>query len=93
MTPESNSDTRRFRLAACVLVALGAMLAGADALAIDGNYSSPYASQYDNRSTVAMLSGEALAGMAWLGANLLLAGFFALRARSRRCRAGLPTAG
>lgn len=93
MTPESNFDSHRFRVVACVLVALGVLLVGADALAIDGNYSSPYASQYDNRSTVAMLSGEALAGMAWLTGNLLLAGFFALRARSRLRRAGGSTAG
>ena len=91
MTAESNLHRQRLRtgtaVATLAIVAICALLIGADAYAIDGNYSSPYASQYDNRSAGAMLSTESLIGMLLLVANLVLAGFFAIRERRRRCRA------
>lgn len=87
MTAESNlSGCRAPAWAVFATLAVAAillLLIGAEAFAIDGNYSSPYASQYDSRSTGAMLSTESLVGMLLLVANFSLAGFFAMRERRR----------
>lgn len=91
MTAESNLAGYRLLPGAVgtmlAIVAICFLLFGADAFAIDGNYSSPYASQYDSRSAGAMLSTESLAGMLLLVANLLLAVYFAIRERRRRVAA------
>lgn len=63
-----------------IVVAAFLLLAG-DALAIDGNYSSPYASQWDARSSVVKISDETLLGMILLIVNGALTVFFAVRHR------------
>ena len=73
-------DKPRTRIASLVVLLL---LAGS-ALAIDGNYSSPYASQWDSRGAVATISDEALLGALLLVANALVTAFYALRARRKR---------
>lgn len=50
----------------------------ADAVAIDGNYSSPYASQYDTRSVGARIPNETLLGVLLLMLNILAVAYFAL---------------
>jgi len=69
-----------------VLVAAGAFLLTRDAFAIDGNYSSPYASQWDSRNAVARVPDETLLGMLLLVVNFLLATICVLRNRFRRGR-------
>lgn len=68
----------------CLLVAAIAVIGAEFALAIDGNYASPYASQYDSRSTAVMISDEAWVGIFLLLVNGLLAVFYALRHRWRQ---------
>lgn len=50
-------------------------------LAVDGDYASPYASQWTRQGSVAALSNEALAGAALLLVNLPAALRAAIRAR------------
>ena len=69
-----------------VLVAAGVLVLTGDAFAIDGNYSSPYASQWDSRNAAARLPDETLLGMLLLVVNFLLATIFGLRNRFRRKR-------
>lgn len=69
-----------------VLWAALALLAANAAHAIDGNYASPYASQWDTRSTAAMLPDETLLGLLLLALNVLAALFFFFRDRRRRRR-------
>lgn len=58
----------------------------ADAVAIDGNYSSPYASQYDSRSIGARIPNETLVGVLLLMFNVLAVAYFTLRDKFRRRR-------
>lgn len=69
---------------ACVVM-LG-LLIGIEASAIDGNYSSPYASQWDTRSVGATIPDETLLGMLLLTLNACAAAFFLLRDTLRRRR-------
>lgn len=66
----------------CAVAACG-LLIGGDVLAIDGNYASPYASQYDTRDAAATVSNAALLGMLLAVINALTAGLYALRSRRR----------
>ena len=66
------------------LVAVCTLLVSIDAFAIDGNYSSPYASQWDSRNTAARLPGETFLGLFLFALNSVLIGFFYLRNRFRR---------
>ncbi|NNC78111.1 MAG: hypothetical protein HKN77_09130 [Woeseiaceae bacterium] len=52
-----------------------------DANAVDGNYSSPYGSQYDTRSTSASLPDATLAGTVLVILNFAVAVFYSLRNR------------
>lgn len=67
-----------------LLVATAGLLLAASALAIDGNYSSPYASQWDTRGTVATISDETLLGALLLLVNAFVTSFYALRHRLKR---------
>lgn len=65
-----------------VLLLVAALLFFAlDANAVDGNYSSPYGSQYDTRSTSANLPNATLAGTVLVMLNFTVAVFYALRNR------------
>ena len=57
-----------------------------DANAIDGNYSSPYASQYDTRSVGATIPNATLLGGLLLTLNVCIVAFFVVRDRLRRRR-------
>ncbi len=84
-----SSDTKN-RLVGLVCMGLFVLTAGllisADAVAIDGNYASPYASQYDTRAMTATIPNETLLGILLLLINLCAATFFALRDNIRRRR-------
>ena len=67
-----------------LLCASAILLLAANALAIDGNYSSPYASQWDTRGAVATISDETLLGVLLLVVNALVTSFYALRFRRKR---------
>lgn len=69
-----------------LLVGTAGILLTGDALAIDGDYSSPYASQWDSRGSVAQVSDETLLGIVLLLVNTVLTGFYAARYRIRRRR-------
>ena len=69
-----------------ILVSAGALSLTGDAFAIDGNYSSPYASQWDSRNSVARIPDTTLLGMLLLVVNFLLATIYGLRSRFRRGR-------
>ena len=73
-------------LGALVIVAVAGLLMFGVANAIDGNYSSPYASQWDTRSAGASIPDETFLGMLLLMVNICLAAFFVLRDRLRRRR-------
>jgi hypothetical protein len=71
----------------CIGLALCAgLLFVNDAQAIDGNYSSPYASQYDSRSTAATIPNETWLGILMLLLNLSLAAVFVVRKRWRQAQ-------
>ena len=53
------------------LVTACALLLSGDAFAIDGNYSSPYASQWDSRNSAAQIPDATLLGMLLLTVNIL----------------------
>ena len=77
---------RRKLLWLVFLLAAGVLLLTGDAFAIDGNYSSPYASQWDSRNSAARIPDETLLGMLVLLVNSLLATIYILRDRFRRRR-------
>ena len=66
-----------------VLISLG-LFGNIDANAIDGNYSSPYASQYDTRSVGATIPNATLLGALLVTLNACVATFFVLRDKLRR---------
>jgi len=72
-------------IAAAVLLIIGLLLAQ-HAVAVDGNYSSPYASQWDNRSSAASIPDATLLGVLLVFLNLVAATFFFLRDMLRRRR-------
>lgn len=72
------------RHAVVLLVIVGGILMLGDALAIDGNYSAPYASQWDSRRQVAALPLETLFGALLIVFNLLAAGIIFIRGRKRQ---------
>lgn len=74
------------RIVLLLLVASAGILLTGDAFAIDGNYSSPYASQWDSRNSAAKISDETLLGMVLLMLNTVLTAFYAVRHRIRRRR-------
>lgn len=53
-------------------------------LAVDGNYSSPYASQWDSRMATASISDEAVIGGLLILLNLATIAILLLRDRRRR---------
>ena len=67
-----------------LLVLAVAVIGSELAHAIDGNYTSPYASQYDSRSTAVAIPNQTWIGMLLLVLNGLLAAFYALRFRRRQ---------
>lgn len=76
-----------------IVVAVGLLIAG-EANAVDGNYSSPYASQWDTRGAGAAVPNETIVGALLLVLNTLAATIFSLRDRRRRRRqASIPAAG
>ena len=75
------------RVPLCLFVAVVALIGTEFAFAIDGNYASPYASQYDSRSTAVRIPNETWIGMLLFLANAILAAFYALRYRRRKRRA------
>lgn len=72
------------RVPLCLVVAAIALTGAELAFAIDGNYASPYASQYDSRGTAVTIPNETWIGVLLLIANGLLAAFYALRYRRRQ---------
>lgn len=83
-----NPRTRIASLVVPLLIAFVGLLFAGDALAIDGNYSSPYASQWDTRGPVATISDEALLGVLLLLVNALITSFYALRHRLKQHKPG-----
>jgi hypothetical protein len=75
-------------LAGCLIPAVAGLFGSAPAFAIDGNYSSPYASQYDSRSPVATIPDETWLGVLSLLLNGSAAAFYAVRHRRKRAAAG-----
>ena len=75
----------RALIAPAILVIVGLLLVQ-DASAVDGNYSSPYASQWDNRSSAVSIPDETLLGMLLVFLNIIAATFFYLRDKLRRPR-------
>lgn len=71
------------RIPLWVFVAVVALVGAELAFAIDGNYASPYASQYDSRSAASAIPNETWLGMLLLLVNGLLVTFYALRSRRR----------
>ncbi len=69
-----------------LLVAAVAIIGSDFAHAIDGNYTSPYASQYDSRSAAATIPNTTLLGMLLLIVNALAGAFYAIRHRLGRRR-------
>lgn len=67
-----------------MFVAAVALIGAEVAFAIDGNYASPYASQYDSRSAAIAIPSETWLGMLLLLVNGLLVAFYALRSRRIR---------
>lgn len=59
------------------------LLQSGEVLAVDGNYASPYASQYDSRSTGASVPGITWLGLLLLFVNATAAAVFAFRHRRR----------
>lgn len=87
MTAVSNTRSRQLRVAVATgMIMIIALFCGADTLAIDGNYSSPYASQWDTRAGRAPLPDATLAGMLLVGVNLLLIAFYSVQSRRRQKR-------
>lgn len=72
------------RVPPCLVVAAIALIGTEFAFAIDGNYASPYASQYDSRGTAVAIPNETWIGMLLFLANGLVAAFYALRYRRRK---------
>ena len=72
-------------LAVAVVLAMSLLLL-ADANAVDGNYISPYGSQWDTRSKGVSVPDETLLGMLLLTLNLIAATIFYLKDRLRRSR-------
>ena len=70
----------------CVLTIflVAGIFALGDALAVDGNLSNPYGSQWDNPSRGASLSLDALFGVFLLLLNVLGAGIIFIRNRKRQ---------
>lgn len=71
------------RIPLWLIVAAVALIGAEVAFAIDGNYASPYASQYDSRSAAIAIPNETWLGMLLLLGNGLLVTFYALRSRRR----------
>ena len=68
-----------------VFAAAGILLMG-EVFAIDGNYSSPYASQWDSRDSAATISDETLLGIILLMLNTVVTAYYAVRYRIRHSR-------
>lgn len=83
----SRNDWLRSRalIAPAILVIVGLLLVQ-DASAVDGNYSSPYASQWNNRNSAVSIPDETLLGVLLVLLNLVAATFFYLRDKLRRPR-------
>ena len=77
------------RIFLLLLVGSAGILLAGDAVAIDGNYSSPYASQWDSRNSVAKISDETLLGIILLLLNAVITTFYAVRHRIRRRRTAI----
>lgn len=65
------------------VIVVGAMFSG-DAFAVDGNYSSPYATQWSDRSVRVSIPDETFVGMLLVIANLVVAGGYSIRDKLRR---------
>ncbi|MDH3350423.1 MAG: hypothetical protein OEM60_12075 [Gammaproteobacteria bacterium] len=72
-------------LVIAVILAMSLLML-ADANAVDGNYVSPYGSQWDTRSKGASVPDETLLGMLLLTLNLIAATIFYVKDRLRRSR-------
>ncbi len=83
---ESLRNTSSLRFLTLTIIAAIVLLAAAQAIAIDGNYASPYASQWDTRSAVATLPDETLIGLLLLALNFFAAAYFHCREVIRRRR-------
>jgi hypothetical protein len=72
----------------CTLAIIGifGMLMAGDANAVDGNYSSPYASQWDTSSAGASVPNATIAGALLLVLNTTAAAIYVLRDKRRRRR-------
>ena len=81
---------RKFNLASVTARRAGLLLIAAllffalDANAVDGNYSSPYGSQYDTRRTSANLPNAAIVGTVLVVFNFAVAAFYSLRNRTEK---------
>lgn len=79
-----STSCRPAGFAAVVVAAAILVFPGPAARAVDGNYASPYASQYDTRSTGASIPDITWLGLLLLVVNITAASGFALRSRRRR---------
>jgi hypothetical protein len=67
-----NTQLRALCGTLAIVVAVGLLIAG-EANAVDGNYSSPYASQWDTRGAGAAVPNETIVGALLLVLNTLAA--------------------
>ena len=84
MSWQSNGMEKQAMRSLLVVVVLAGALTFGDAGAVDGNYVSPYQTQWDSRSSAASLPLESLFGGLLLSLNVLAVLVLTIRNRRRQ---------
>lgn len=77
-------DRLLFRTALTTSLLVAGVLVAGESVAVDGGYTSPYLSQWDDRSTLRLIPFETTLGVLLLMINMIFGTAFYIRTRRRR---------